>query len=161
MRAPRPRTQRVKQVWFEGAHSDVGGGYRETGLSDTSLLWMAREAHDAGLVFDVPLLTHYVDSGSDPIRHNPLNRMYKVDNLFLGAKTKLGGKTAGRARSAVGCAASRNDRALSVRVASSAVNHFQEGGYEPANLKALADATNGFDGHRRTGHRASRRAGST
>ena len=49
--------ERVKQVWFEGAHSDVGGGYRETGLSDTSLLWMAREAHDAGLVFDVPLLT--------------------------------------------------------------------------------------------------------
>src|SRR5665811_132494 len=36
--------ERVKQVWFEGAHSDVGGGYRDTGLSDTSLLWMAREA---------------------------------------------------------------------------------------------------------------------
>ena len=83
---------RVKQVWFEGAHSDVGGGYRDTGLSDTSLLWMAREAHDAGLVFDVPLLTHYVASGSDPIRHNPLNWTYKVDNLFLGAKRKLSRK---------------------------------------------------------------------
>src|SRR5262245_25736782 len=75
--------QRVKQVWFEGAHSDVGGGYPQTGLSDTSLLWMAREAHDAGLVFDVPLLAHYVTSGSDPIRHNPLNGMYKGDNLLL------------------------------------------------------------------------------
>ena len=70
--ASSPEDERVKQVWFEGAHSDIGGGYRETGLSDTSLLWMAREAHDSGLVFDVPLLSHYVNSGSVPIRHNPL-----------------------------------------------------------------------------------------
>ena len=134
---------RVKQVWFEGAHSDVGGGYRDTGLSDTSLLWMAREAHAAGLVFDVPLLSHYVASGSDPIRHNPLNLMYKADNLFLGAKTKLGGRAAGGAFSG-GLRLIRNERALSVRVASSAVNHFQEGGYEPANLRTCADGSQGF-----------------
>ncbi len=95
---------RVKQVWFEGAHSDVGGGYAETGLSDTSLLWMVREAHDAGLVFDVPLLSHYVNSGSDPIRHNPLSAMFKVDNLMLGAKMKVSRK--GAARSAAGCVSS-------------------------------------------------------
>ncbi len=136
---------RVKQVWFEGAHSDVGGGYRETGLSDTSLLWMAREAHHAGLVFDVPLLTHYVNSGSDPIRHNPLNRMYKVDNLILGAKLRMGGERRPSAFSG-GLRRLTSERALSVRVASSAVTHFQEGGYEPANLAAFASATNGFEG---------------
>ncbi len=87
---------RVKQVWFEGAHSDVGGGYRQTGLSDTALLWMAREAHAAGLVFDVSLLNHYVDSGADPIRHNPLNRMFKVDNMMLVAKAKLSGEAGER-----------------------------------------------------------------
>ncbi len=134
---------RVKQVWFEGAHSDVGGGYRDTGLSDTSLLWMAREAHAAGLVFDVPLLAHYVASGSDPIRHNPLNLMYKVDNLVLGAKAKLGGKAAGSAFTG-GLRLIRNEKALSVRVASSAVNHFQEGGYEPSNLRTCAEDTQGF-----------------
>jgi len=134
---------RVKQVWFEGVHSDVGGGYRDTGLSDTSLLWMAREAHAAGLVFDVPLLAHYVASGSDPIRHNPLNLMYKVDNLVIEAKSRLGGKAAASAFSG-GLRLIRNDRALSVRVASSAVNHFLEGGYGPANLKACAEGTNGF-----------------
>jgi hypothetical protein len=135
--------ERVKQVWFEGAHSDVGGGYRETGLSDTSLLWMAREAHAAGLVFDVPLLTHYVDSGCDPIRHNPLNPMFRVDNLVLAAKGRLGG---GRRDSAFNGGLRRltNDRALSVRVASSAVTHFQDGGYEPANLAAFAGTTDGF-----------------
>ena len=136
---------RVKQVWFEGAHSDIGGGYHDTGLSDTTLLWMAREAHDAGLVFDVPLLTHYVNSGSDPIRHNPLNRMFKVDNLILGAKMKA---RRGDQASAFdgGLRRLTNERALSVRVASSTVAHFQGGGYEPANLKAFADATNGFAG---------------
>jgi len=136
--------ERVKQVWFEGAHSDVGGGYRDTGLSDTSLLWMAREAHDAGLVFDVGLLAHYVDSGSDPVRHNPLNRMYKVDNLILGAKTSLSTKNGASAFNH-GLRRLTNERALSVRVASSAVNHFQGGGYEPANLQAFADTTNGFE----------------
>ena len=135
---------RVKQVWFEGAHSDVGGGYRETGLSDTSLLWMAREAHDAGLVFDVPLLTHYVDSGSDAIRHSPLNRMFKAHNLYLRSKQKVGnGQHAGAFSG--GLRRLTNERALSVRVASSAVTHYQDGGYEPANLTALAGETNGFE----------------
>ncbi|WP_197424090.1 T6SS phospholipase effector Tle1-like catalytic domain-containing protein [Bradyrhizobium valentinum] len=35
---------RIKQVWFPGVHSDVGGGYRETGLSDLALEWMIKEA---------------------------------------------------------------------------------------------------------------------
>jgi hypothetical protein len=34
----------VRQLWFPGCHSDVGGGYRETGLSDGALRWMINEA---------------------------------------------------------------------------------------------------------------------
>lgn len=41
--------QNVKQVWFSGVHSDIGGGYNETGLSDCTLDWMLREAQEAGL----------------------------------------------------------------------------------------------------------------
>lgn len=137
--------QRVKQVWFEGAHSDVGGGYPATGLSDTSLLWMAREAHAVGLVFDVPLLTHYVNSGSDPVRHNPLNLTYRVDNLILRAKMKLRAQKLDNTFSG-GLRRLTNNRALSIRVASSAVAHFQAGGYVPANLQAFAKTTNGFAG---------------
>lgn len=33
-------TQAVEQVWFPGVHSNVGGGYDSTGLSDTALAWM-------------------------------------------------------------------------------------------------------------------------
>lgn len=43
----------VHQVWFPGCHSDVGGGYLETGLSDGALKWMIDSASDieAGLEF--------------------------------------------------------------------------------------------------------------
>ena len=40
---------RTRQVWFAGVHSDVGGGYMETGLSDISLQWMADSAYKHGL----------------------------------------------------------------------------------------------------------------
>jgi uncharacterized protein (DUF2235 family) len=36
-----PANQRLEQVWFPGAHSNVGGGYAEHGLSDVALAWMA------------------------------------------------------------------------------------------------------------------------
>lgn len=139
------KDERVKQVWFEGAHSDVGGGYAETGLSDTALLWMVREAHAAGLVFDVPLLARYVSSGSDPIRHNPLTFGFRLHNLALRAKMAMfKGKTA--AAFDGGMRVMSNPRALSVRIASSAINHYQGGGYEPHNLVAFATATKAFDG---------------
>ncbi|HEY3304872.1 MAG TPA: DUF2235 domain-containing protein [Candidatus Binatia bacterium] len=44
--------QKVEQVWFCGAHSDVGGGYAQVGLSDIALEWMMGKARGAGLAFD-------------------------------------------------------------------------------------------------------------
>jgi uncharacterized protein (DUF2235 family) len=44
--------QKVEQVWFCGVHSDVGGGYKESGLSDIPLDWMIEKARGAGLSFD-------------------------------------------------------------------------------------------------------------
>jgi uncharacterized protein (DUF2235 family) len=41
--------QSLKQCWFAGNHSDVGGGYSETVLSDHALKWMAEEAIVCGL----------------------------------------------------------------------------------------------------------------
>ena len=133
---------RVKQVWFEGCHSDIGGGYQQTGLSDTVLHWMATEAHTSGLVFDTPLLGHYLHSGEDPYRHNPLNRMYKIDNLLLRAKMALGKGTPGAFID--GRRRLSNERAVSVRVASSAVTHFHEGDYQPVNLVRFAQESNDF-----------------
>jgi len=47
---PKP-DQKVEQVWFAGVHSDIGGGYREVGLSDIALRWMMDMSAERGLVF--------------------------------------------------------------------------------------------------------------
>jgi uncharacterized protein (DUF2235 family) len=40
---PRVATKEILQVWFAGAHSNVGGGFADRGLSDISLDWMIRQ----------------------------------------------------------------------------------------------------------------------
>ena len=42
--------QTIEQVWFAGVHSNVGGGYRRSGLSDITLHWMAQKGENAGLI---------------------------------------------------------------------------------------------------------------
>ena len=44
--------QIIEQTWFPGAHSNVGGGYPDTGLSDVAFVWMARKAQACGLALD-------------------------------------------------------------------------------------------------------------
>ena len=46
--------QDIKQVWFSGVHSDVGGSYSEatSGLSKIALEWMLHEALPFGLLID-------------------------------------------------------------------------------------------------------------
>lgn len=41
--------QVMEQRWFAGAHSDIGGGYRERELADITLKWMQKKASDCGL----------------------------------------------------------------------------------------------------------------
>lgn len=137
---------RVKQVWFEGVHSDVGGGYPEgeTGLSDTALLWMVKEAHDAGLVFDTDLLGVYLKTGAKAELHDPLDLLFRVDNLLLDLESHLPGHHGGQFIH--GRRRLTNDRALSIRVASSVVTHFQDGSYQPLNLAEYAKKTGDFDG---------------
>jgi uncharacterized protein (DUF2235 family) len=43
---------RIQQVWFAGAHSNVGGGYPQQGMSLVALDWMLARAEDAGLRFN-------------------------------------------------------------------------------------------------------------
>ncbi len=42
-------TQTVEQVWFGGAHTDVGGGFWEAGFSDIALEWMIQKAFEHGM----------------------------------------------------------------------------------------------------------------
>jgi len=41
--------ERISQVWFTGAHSNIGGGYSDDSLSFVSLDWIMQEACNRGL----------------------------------------------------------------------------------------------------------------
>ena len=75
--------QTLEQVWFSGAHSDVGGGYAAAGLSNVALEWMVEKARAAGLEFDPVPWTGFL---ADPLAdgHDSFNAFYKVLNLFRG-----------------------------------------------------------------------------
>src|ERR1700712_4781405 len=49
--------QIIEQVWFSGVHSDVGGGYADTALSDIALTWMVHRAANSGLEFRTGAIT--------------------------------------------------------------------------------------------------------
>ncbi len=60
----------VKQVWFAGAHADVGGGYEERGCADISLEWMIEEVRNPHLNGDVPALS-FIDNFANSFAPNP------------------------------------------------------------------------------------------
>ena len=134
---------RVKQVWFEGCHSDVGGGYKDTGLSDTALLWMVAEANEQGLAFDEELLKRYVACGESAIRHDSSKPLFKLLDLVIRAKIRLG-RADGRAFDGRDRRLHRPD-CVSVRVAGSTAEHYRtDEGYRPRNLATMARATDDF-----------------
>jgi len=72
-------TPDVKQLWFDGVHSDVGGGYEECELANRSLKWMVDEARAAGLVFaDSRLVTE----PQDVMLHKTLKGPYRLLNML-------------------------------------------------------------------------------
>jgi hypothetical protein len=68
----------AQERWFPGVHSNVGGGYANTDLSDGALLWMMQEAHTAGLSFRPGV--------QDTLKPNPLGVLH---NSYKGAFAKL------------------------------------------------------------------------
>jgi|GEM_PF-1647266 len=59
---------RVRQIWYSGSHSNVGGGYPKQGLAHVSLGWIAAEATAEGLLLEPTPLGHAgVRSGAPPV----------------------------------------------------------------------------------------------
>lgn len=42
----------VKQCWFLGSHSDVGGGNKDSGLAAVSFIWMVSQLKKLGITFE-------------------------------------------------------------------------------------------------------------
>jgi len=69
----------LQQVWFAGVHSNIGGGYPDSGLSDIALLWMVNRAMEQGLVFDSRYL-------ADRMKVSPQPTGQLEDSFSLGYK---------------------------------------------------------------------------
>ncbi len=72
---------KMKQVWFCGVHTDVGGGYKEGDLSNISLNWMVNEAIDKGLIM-YSLSQAFIDLENVTINVNGL--MHNEQKGFIG-----------------------------------------------------------------------------
>lgn len=84
----RPNTRHnpsnFEEVWFDGVHSDVGGGYVETGLSDIALGWMAEKAQSKGLGLDLSRINNpkfYPDPNSS--QHNSQTCMIRFFTVLF------------------------------------------------------------------------------
>ncbi len=70
----------LKQVWFAGCHSDIGGSYPpdkdDSFLSDIALMWMMEEAHACGLTFEAYFKVSNLNANSKA--HSEYKRMFKL-----------------------------------------------------------------------------------
>ena len=73
--------QTLRQVWFAGMHSDVGGGYAERGLSDIALVWLTRHAVGEGLLLHSG---HRVEITEDYEQAAHDSRAKRMAKLFRG-----------------------------------------------------------------------------
>jgi uncharacterized protein (DUF2235 family) len=80
---------RVKQTWFVGVHSDVGGGYNECGLSDIALQWMIDHAFRHGLRCKASVVNN--------LKKDPCGKLHdSYDGIWkaFGARQRLIAKSA-------------------------------------------------------------------
>ena len=70
------QVQSIRQVWFSGMHTDVGGGYPEQQLSDIPLAWLTNEAVGLGLnIYPKHKVT--INENINGIMHNSRGSFWK------------------------------------------------------------------------------------
>ncbi|KAJ8093130.1 hypothetical protein PM082_020615 [Marasmius tenuissimus] len=73
----------LQQCWFPGAHSNAGGGYFDTALSDLTLAWMIDRCRPF-LEFDQDYINTTVRIGHNPGERRSSSRQSRADNEKRG-----------------------------------------------------------------------------
>ncbi|MGD8577153.1 MAG: DUF2235 domain-containing protein [Thiohalophilus sp.] len=70
--------QVVEQRWFAGVHSDIGGGYKEKGLSDVTLSWMLDrlKEYSPSVQLDEEYIRQHIDPDYRDTLHESRTWMY-------------------------------------------------------------------------------------
>lgn len=82
--------QKIEQVWFCGAHSNVGGGYPDTGLSDIAFLWMAEKAAASGLSLELSNVENVKASSSGKLVDSRWLKRLPGNLREVGAHPRVG-----------------------------------------------------------------------
>jgi uncharacterized protein (DUF2235 family) len=100
----------VKEVWFAGVHSDIGGSYpeAESGLSKISLCWMVREAEAAGLLVESSMMANVLGANGQyamplpgAMAHNSLTAAWWLGEFWPKARRRVS-QTGDRQRGLLG-----------------------------------------------------------
>jgi uncharacterized protein (DUF2235 family) len=133
--------QSIKQVWFAGVHSDVGGGYpeEEAALSKVSLEWMAREAQQHGLRIGAAGLEQIL-GGKRKASPNPLGPLHESLSGLWQAMEWLPRRTWNGTKERMAWVWPNRGRRRFIEenaiLHHSVVERMKHGGYHPPNLPA-------------------------
>ena len=115
--------QTLRQIWFMGMHTDVGGGYPENELSDIVLEWMLHHSVRHGLHIFKPKKWSTCLPNPDGKMHDSRDKLWK--RIIFKAKPREWDN-------------SRYGRAVvheSVMLRTASIDNRKDGGYEPWILK--------------------------
>ncbi|KAL1901820.1 hypothetical protein Sste5346_001523 [Sporothrix stenoceras] len=96
-RLPGNNVTSLKQVWFPGAHSNTGGGYRDQQLANLTLAWMCDElaAPGVGLAIDEQMLAEVFMDGLRYSAVHPYPQVPAIDILSNGLSGVAGSLVTG------------------------------------------------------------------
>jgi hypothetical protein len=97
----------MQQAWFAGVHSNIGGGYRDSGLSDVSFSWMADKARECGLAIDDAYISQNIHPDFLACLRNSRVGLYR----FLPPRDRVIGREPDRRESLDSSALERHQRA--------------------------------------------------
>lgn len=88
-----PEPPKSEQVWFSGVHSNIGGGYKDSGLSDVALKWMMEKAGDTELQFDEEYIKSIQAKSTAKLRNSVLGIYKLMKKINRGINTGIAMRT--------------------------------------------------------------------
>ena len=72
----------MEQVWFSGVHTNIGGGYLDSKLSDITFKWMAEKASECGLSLDEDYIKEYINPHYAGVLRNSRKGFYRLTPIY-------------------------------------------------------------------------------
>ncbi len=116
--------QKIEQRWFVGAHSNVGGGYRNDRVRLVPLNWLQSKATECGLAFRNPIAALASD------HYGPLNDSYA--EMFGGIYAKW--PTTERHHRQINVAPSNNEYSINEWIDGSVFDRWRHSSYRPKSI---------------------------